>query len=125
MPTGGAGAGLSFTISDNTTGEQLGIIEDRTVGMEKRIPKFPTFMDRTRRFRRTMAGNSSRPGKLGKEPPYAFGISRNMWIKFGVGAFEVGVGHYPWSTVSRTRDEDRVQIIFFDQAIHVRVDEIQ
>ena len=64
MPAGGAGASLGFAIAHHAAGQQTGIVEHRAIGMQHRIPKLAAFVDRTRRFRRSVARNAARKRKL-------------------------------------------------------------
>ena len=64
MPTGGESAGFRFAVANNATDDQIGIVESGAIGVCQRIAEFTAFMDRAGRFRRDVAGNPVRPGKL-------------------------------------------------------------
>src|ERR1700721_4675285 len=72
-----------------------------------------------------MARNSAGERKLREEPLHALHILRDAWINFAVCAFEIGVGDQPRSAVSGTGDVDHIEIVFLDQPIEVRVDEVE
>src|SRR4029077_16009454 len=67
MPTGRKRPGFGLTISDNATGQQIGIIEDRPISVCDGIPQFPALVDRTRSLRRGVAWDSSGKRKLLEE----------------------------------------------------------
>ena len=47
------------------------------------------------------------------------------WVHFAVRAFQICVGHDPWTAVARARDVDHVQIVRVDDAVQMGVDEVQ
>ena len=56
MPAGCERAGFGLPVANNAGDDQIGIIEGRAIGMGQRIAEFAAFMNRSRRFRRDMAG---------------------------------------------------------------------
>ncbi len=93
--------------------------------MSEGVTQFAALVYRSRRFRRNVAGDSSGKRELFEQLSYALLILLDVWIKFGVGAFEIGVGHNARSAVTGPGDVDHVQIVFLDQAVEVHIDEIQ
>src|ERR1700689_378714 len=63
MPTGGERTGFSFSVTDDATDNQIGVVEGGPIGMGERIAEFAAFMNRTGRFRCDMAWNAVGPGK--------------------------------------------------------------
>src|SRR5579862_2536681 len=72
-----------------------------------------------------MAGNPTRKRKLFEQLLHALFVLLDIGIKLGVSTFEISIGHYARPAVSGSRDVDHVQIVFFDEPIEVRVDEIE
>jgi len=60
-----------------------------------------------------------------EQAAHAFECLRYFWIELAEGAFEPGVRDQRWSAVTGSRDEDRIQVMQSDEAIHVGVDEIE
>src|ERR1051325_5553366 len=125
MPTCGTWTGFGFAISHNTTDQQIWIIESRTVGMQERIAELSTFVNGAGGFRRCVAGDPAGPGELRKQALHSLGILSNSRIKLGVGTFEVGMGDNAGSSMTRTGDKNDIEVLGLDQAIDVRIDEIQ
>src|ERR1700688_4980132 len=82
-------------------------------------------MNRSRCFRRNITGNSTGERKLLKQSLQAGFILRNVGIKFGVGSFKVSVGDHAGTAVAWPSNVDAIQIVFLDDAVEVRIDEIQ
>ena len=61
MPTCSARPGFGLAITHNTTDEEVGIIERRTMGMEQGIAQLAAFMNRSGGFGGRVAGDSSGP----------------------------------------------------------------
>lgn len=45
MPTGGERAGFRLAITDNGSGDKIGVVEDGAERMRQRIAEFSTFVD--------------------------------------------------------------------------------
>src|SRR5262249_17167207 len=82
-------------------------------------------MDRSRRFRGGMTGNSSWKRELLEELSQALFIFLNVGIKLRVGPLQVGIRHHPWPAVSGAADIDHVQVILVDQPVEVRINEVE
>ena len=64
MPAPRKRTGFGFPVSDDTSHQQLGMVEGRPIGMGQGIAQFTALVDRTGRFRRDMARNTARERKL-------------------------------------------------------------
>src|SRR5215469_2734276 len=93
--------------------------------MQQRIAQFPALMDGTWSIRRGMAGDSTRPRKLGEEFLEARGVLCHRGIKLRVGAFEIRVGHNSRSAVPGPGNKNGVQIVLLNEPVHVDVNEIE
>ena len=60
LPCGRQRTRFRFTVADDAGDDQTGIVERGPEGMAERVPQFATFVNRTRRRRRNMAGNAAR-----------------------------------------------------------------
>ena len=72
-----------------------------------------------------MTRDTAGKGKLFEEPFHAGFVLGDVWIEFAVSAFEVGVCDDSGSAVTGTGDEDHVEVMHFDEAVQVDVDEVQ
>src|SRR5690348_18268438 len=72
-----------------------------------------------------MTGNPTRERKLLKQPLHALLVLWNVRIQLRVRAFQVGIGDHARATVPGTADEDGAQVVIVDNAIQVRVNEVQ
>src|ERR1700686_1580406 len=82
-------------------------------------------MNRAGRFRSDMARNAARKRELLEQFPKALFVLWDVRINFAVSAFQIGVGDQSRPAMSRTCDVQDIEIVFFDQAIEVYIDEIQ
>src|SRR2546430_6310959 len=85
----------------------------------------PTFINRAGSCGRDVAGNAARKRKLLAKLLKAYFICRNVGIDFAVRAFQIGVGAEARPAVSGTGNVNDVEVVFFNQAIEMNVDEIQ
>src|SRR6202011_1654265 len=90
----------------------------------ERIPQLAALVDRSRALRRCMAGNSSWKRKLNKQLPQPGLILADVWIDLAVGALEISVGHDGRAAVPRAGDVNHVEVVFLDDPVQVRVNEI-
>ena len=72
-----------------------------------------------------MAGNAAREGELLEQPFHAPFVLRDIGIHFAVGPFQVGVRHNPRPAMAGPGNIDHVEILFFDDAVEMHVDEVQ
>ncbi len=71
-----------------------------------------------------MTGNPSGKRELKKQPSEAGLVLADIGIDLAVRALEVRVGHHGRPAVPRTGDVDHVQVVFLDDSVQVRVDEV-
>jgi hypothetical protein len=72
-----------------------------------------------------MTGDPARERELAKQPPQALLVVPDVRIDLGVGALEVDVGDEPRAAVTRACHVDDVELVALDDAVEVRVDEVQ
>ncbi len=118
-------AGFRFAIAHHRGDDQLGIVERRAAGVRQHVAQFAAFVDGARRLRRAMAADPSRKGELLEEFVHAFLVLALLRINLRVRAFQVDGPQYAGRAVSRTGQEDHVQIVFLDQPVQVNIDERQ
>jgi hypothetical protein len=90
---------------------------------ETSCTKFPSFMDGTRRLRRTMTANAARKRKLLEKFPQSRHVLTDRWIDLGVGSLQVRLGKDSRRSMTRPRHVNHIEIIFFDQPIRMYVEE--
>src|SRR6266478_9019972 len=125
MPTCRQWAGFRFAVSNDAAHQQIWIVERRSIRMSNGVTEFAAFVNRSRRFRGNVTGNTAGKRKLFEEMLQAFFVLRDMRIDFAVSSFQIGVGDQAWPAVARTRDIDHVEVVFLDQAIQMDINEIQ
>src|SRR3984957_9973632 len=125
MPTGSKRAGFGFSVANDATDNQIRVVEGGAIGMGQRITEFAALMNRPRSFRRDMAWNAVRPGKLTEQPLQSVPAPLDRRIMLRVGAFEIAVRHDAGAAVTGANDIDHVQIVVFDQPVEVDIEEIQ
>ena len=125
VPARGQGAGLRFAIAHNAGDDQVGIVKRRAKRVRERVAKLAAFVDRAGRLRRDMAGDAAGKGKLLEQTLQAMFVLRDIRIDLAVGAFQICIRHDPRPPVPRTGDVKDIQIVIFDDAIEMNIDEIQ
>src|SRR6187399_1488496 len=93
MPSGSEWSGFHFAIADDAGNDQIRIIECRSKRVAKRISQLTALVDRSRTFRRCMAGNSSGKRKLNEELPQSVLILTDVGVDLAISALQVSVGH--------------------------------
>ncbi len=81
-------------------------------------------MDRPRAFRRSVARNPAGKRELREEPLQARLILTDIGVDLAVSPFEIGTGHDGRTAMSRPRHVNHVRVVFLDDSIQVRVNEI-
>jgi hypothetical protein len=59
MPARRQWSSLGFTVTHHTARDQIRIIKHRSEGVQQRVTKLAAFVNRTRHFRRDVAGNAA------------------------------------------------------------------
>src|ERR1700756_5814374 len=80
VPTRRERSRFGLTIADHATNEQVRVVKCGAVRMGNGVPEFAAFVNRARRFRRDMAGDSSRKGELLEEPSHAIDSLGNVRV---------------------------------------------
>src|SRR5260370_24752789 len=99
------------------------MIVNRPVGVRDAVAEFPALVDTARGFRSCMAAYPARKAELLEETLHAGKIFTLVRIDFGVRSFKVRIRQDGRRAVSRTRDEDRIQVILLYQSVKVNVGE--
>ena len=74
VPARGKRACLRLAVSDDTSGNKTGIVEDGAISMSERVTKFTALIDRSRSLRRGVTRNTARKGELAKQLFQPFGV---------------------------------------------------
>src|SRR5579875_2232359 len=125
MPARGQRSGLCFAVSDNARDDQIRVVERGAIGMREGVTELAALMHRTRRLRCHVAGNSPGKRELGKEAFHAFSIAGNVRVNLAIRALKISVRNQPRATMAGAGYVDHVQVVLFDQAVQVNVNEIQ
>src|SRR5215471_693214 len=64
VPARGERAGFRFAVTDDAGDDQVGVVVSSPVSMRESVAKLATLVNRTRGFRRHMAGDSTWEGEL-------------------------------------------------------------
>jgi hypothetical protein len=93
--------------------------------VRERIAELSSFVDGTGRLRSRVTGNPTRKRELSEQPAQSLLVLLNVRIEFGICTLQVSVGHESRTAVAWTRNVDDVNVVFLNQAIEMRVDEVQ
>ena len=67
-----------------------------------------------------MTADVTRKRKLLEESPHPFRVLALVRINLGVGPFEIGRREHAGGTVTRSGDEDHVEVLLDDQPVEMR-----
>src|SRR5271167_511687 len=115
--------GLRFAVAYYCGNDQLWVVECCAAGMRKHVSQFASFVNRTGSFRRAVAADAPREGKLSEELVQAYFVLAFFGINFRVRALEIPRPQDPGRAVSRTSHENHVEIEFLNQSVQVDVGE--
>ena len=93
LPCGRQRPRFRLTVADDAGDDQIRIVERGPEGMAKRISKLAAFVNRARRGRRDMAGNSAGKRELLEELFQSGFVLANVRINLTLGAFEINIAH--------------------------------
>ena len=80
VPRGGQRSGLSLTVADHASHDEIGIVEGGTVCVTERVAELAAFMDRPGCFRCGVAGDAAWKGKLAEQLLYPITVLSNIGI---------------------------------------------
>src|SRR5271157_6620105 len=125
MPGSRQRPGLRLAISNDSSNDQLGIVESGATRVGQHIPKFTALMDRAWRFGSAVAPDASGKRKLLEELAQAFEVFALVGIHLGVRSFQITRSKNTWGAVPRSGKKDHVEVVFLDQPIEVYIDKRQ
>src|SRR6266704_3254380 len=124
MPCCGCRAGLSLSIANNTSYDEVRIVHRSTKGSSQRIAQLAAFMDRPRYARVAMAGDTTQQGETPDELVQPGTVKRQLGVIFLQSALEVQVRQVRWRSMSRTRYQEHIDIVAHNQSIKVSIDQV-
>ena len=124
VPRGCQRAGLRLAVTDNHGCDQVGVIQHRTEAVRQRITQFTALVDGARGLRGNVAGNAARERELLEQALHALGVLADVRVNLAVSALEVGVRHEEVAAVTRTGQQDHIQIILLDDAVQMNVNQV-
>ena len=124
VPGGSERACFRFAVADRDGGNKVGVVENGTERVGDGVAEFAAFVDGAGRFGGNVTGNSAGEGELFAQFFHAFIILSDVGINFAVSSFQVRIGDEEIPAVSRTGQQDHIEIIFFDHAVQVNVDKV-
>ncbi len=125
MPACRQRSGLCLAIADNTGDDQIRIVERGAIGVREGIAKLAALVDGARRFGCDVTWNSARKRELREEALHPLLVAGDVRVYLAVGTFQISVGDQCRPSVSRSGHVDHVEVVRFDKAIQMRVDEVQ
>ena len=120
-----SGPGLRLAVADDRADEQVRVVERRAVGVRERVAELAALVDRARRLGRDVAGDAARERELAEQLAHALLVAGDGRVDLAVGPLEVGVGDDAGPAVAGADDVDRVEVPAPDDAVHVRVDQVE
>lgn len=93
--------------------------------MDEGVAQLSALMDRARRRHADVAGNAPRRRELAHQPVQAGVVGGHLGVDLRIGALQVHVGHYRWSSMAGPGDEEGVDIGPADETVQLGVHEVQ
>src|ERR1017187_10270434 len=93
LPRRGQRSRFGLTVANDTGDGEIGTVENGPEGVAQRVAQLAAFVDRSRTFRRGMAGNAAGKRKLEKQFSQPGLILADIRVDLAVCAFEIGVAH--------------------------------
>ena len=124
VPRGGERAGLGLAVTDNTGGDQAGVIHHGAEGVRERVAQLAALVDGARRLGRDMARDAAGERKLLEQALHAGRVARDIRVHVGVRAVEIVLRDHGVAAVAGAGEIDHIEVIFVDDAVEVRVDEV-
>ena len=125
MPAGRERPGLRFAVADDAGDDEIRVVERGAMSVRQRVAELAAFVDRAGRFRRGVARDAAGEGELLEKPPQPVDVFRHVRVELAVRALEIGVRHHRRAAMPRPADIDHVQVVLINDAVQVRVDEVQ
>src|SRR5271157_5635628 len=119
MPGSRQRPGLRLAISNDSSNDQLGIVESGATRVGQHIPKFSALMNGAWRFGSAVAPDASGKRKLLEELAQAFEVFALVGIHLGVRSFQITGSQNTRGAVSWSGEKDHVEIVFLDQPVKV------
>src|SRR5499427_1955183 len=91
MPARRQRSGFRLAVTDDTSNDQVRVVEGRSVGVRDGVAELAALVYRTRRLRRHMAWDAARERELREQALHPLLVGRNIRIDFAVGPLEIGV----------------------------------
>ena len=125
VPAGRQRPGFGLAVTDHAGHHQIRVVQGGAVGVHEGVAELTALVDGSRRLGRDVAGNAAGEGELPEQFAQAFGVLLDAGVHLAVGAFEIGVGDQPGTTVTRPGHVDDVGVAVADDPVQVGVDEIE
>ena len=125
VPARGERTCLRLAVADNAEDREARVVEGRAVRVHERVAELAALVNRARRLGRVVARYAARERELPEQLAQPGLVHGHVGVALGVRAFEVGVRHAGGAAVSRAHDVDRVELTLLDDAVGVRVDEVE
>ena len=117
-------AGLGFAVAHNAGRNEVGVIEHRAEGVGQRVAELAALADGAGDLGRDVAGCAAGEGELADEFPQALVVLADVRIDLAVAAVEPVLGEHGVAAVTRAGNVDHVEVIFVDNAVEMRVNEV-
>ena len=124
VPRGGERAGLGLAVADDAGGDEVRVIHHGAEGVRERVAQLAALVDGARRLGRDMARDAAGERKLLEQALHAGRVARDVRVHVGVRAVEIVLRDHGVAAVARAGEIDHVEVVFVDDAVEVRVDEV-
>ena len=121
LPRGCQRAGLCFAVAYGDSSNQIRIVVYCAKCVRDGVTQLAALIDGTRGLRSNMACDAAWEGELLEQALHALQVLAYVRVNFAVGAFQIGVCNKEVAAMSRTGQQNHVQIIPLDYTVQVYI----
>ena len=124
VPSGCQRAGFRLAVTHHAGRNQVRIVEHGAKGMGQGIAQLAAFIDGTGGLRGNVAGNATGEGELLEQPLHTLNVPADVGVNLTVGALQICLSHHGIAAVTGAGEVDHVQVVLFNDAVEVGIDEV-
>src|SRR5579864_4482650 len=118
-------AGFRFAVTHDAGDDRVGAVERDPEGMRQTIAELAAFVQGSRHHRAEVAWEASRPGELVHQLREPLTIAAQLRVVLRERSLEEEISENSRSAVSGADDQRHVGIDVADQAVQMRIDEVE
>lgn len=123
VPGRGQGARLGLAVADRGQGDEVRVVVDGAEGVRDRVSQLAALVDGAGRLGRGVGADAAGEGEPLEEALHALDVERLVRVDLGIHTLEVRLGEDGGGAVAGAGDEEGIEVVLLDEAVHVHVGE--